>query len=185
MIILIFLIVYLNLSAQTNHKEKAELTDFVNPFIGTDGHGHTYPGASLPFGLIQLSPDTDIEGWDWCSGYHYSDTSMMGFSHTHLSGTGIGDYGDILFMPTTGELKTEPGSKKNPGSGYRSRFSHKNETAEPGYYSILLDDYNIEAELTAARRSGFHKYTFPQSEKANIIIDLDHGIQDKTTCPRM
>jgi predicted alpha-1,2-mannosidase len=164
-----------NLSAQS------KLTDYVNPLIGTDGHGHTYPGASLPFGMVQLSPDTDIEGWDWCSGYHYSDNSLMGFSHTHLSGTGIGDYGDILFMPTTGELKTEPGSKDNPDSGYRSRFSHKNEVAKPGYYSVLLDDYNIKAELTVTKHSGLHKYTFPKTEKANIIIDLVHGIQDKTT----
>ena len=174
-IMLIFLIMCMNLSAQT------KLTDYVNTFIGTDGHGHTYPGASLPFGMVQLSPDTDIQGWDWCSGYHYSSSSLIGFSHTHLSGTGIGDYGDILFMPSTGELKTEPGPKENPDSGYRSRFNHKNEVTKPGYYSVLLDDYNIKVELTATRRAGFHKYTFPETEKANIIIDLVHGIQDKTT----
>ncbi|MFZ0454051.1 MAG: GH92 family glycosyl hydrolase [Ignavibacteriaceae bacterium] len=165
----------INISAQTKP------TEYVNPFIGTDGHGHTYPGASLPHGLVQLSPDTDIEGWDWCSGYHYSDSTLMGFSHTHLSGTGIGDYGDILFMPTTGPLKTIPGSKDDPDSGYRSRFSHKTETAKPGYYSVFLKDYGIKAELTAAERAGFHKYTFPESDNANIIIDLNHGIQDKTT----
>jgi predicted alpha-1,2-mannosidase len=160
---------------------QTKLTDYVNPLIGTDGHGHTYPGASLPFGLVQLSPDTDINGWDWCSGYHYSDSSIMGFSHTHLSGTGCADYGDILVMPTTGVLKTEPGSKTIPGSGYRSRFNHKNEIAKPGYYSVILDDYNIKAELTATKRAGFHKYTFPKTDSANILIDLIHGIGTKTT----
>ncbi len=156
-----------------------KLTKYVKPIIGTDGHGHTYPGASLPFGMAQLSPDTDVDGWDWCSGYHYSDSSIMGFSHTHLSGTGCADYGDILLMPTTGELKTEPGAKDRPGSGYRSKFSHQNEVAKAGYYSVLLDDYNIKAELTATKRAGFHKYTFPKSENSHIIIDLEHGIQTK------
>ncbi|MGD8781232.1 MAG: GH92 family glycosyl hydrolase [Ignavibacteria bacterium] len=155
-------------------------TKYVDPFIGTGGHGHTYPGATMPFGMVQLSPDTDTQGWDWCSGYHYSDNSIMGFSHTHLSGTGCADYGDILFMPTTGELKTEPGSKENPDSGYRSRFSHENETASPGFYSVFLDDYNIRTELTVTRRAGFHKYIFPKTDKAHIIIDLVHGIGDKT-----
>jgi predicted alpha-1,2-mannosidase len=158
-----------------------ELISYVNPFIGTDAHGHTYPGASYPFGMVQLSPDTDIKGWDWCSGYHYSDKSIIGFSHTHLSGTGVGDYGDILFMPTTGVLKTEPGSKENPDEGYRSRFSHENETASPGYYSVFLNDYKIKAELTVTPRAGFHKYTFPSTDQGHIIIDLIHGIEDKTT----
>lgn len=156
-----------------------KLTDYVNPFIGTGGHGHTFPGASMPFGMVQLSPDTDTEGWDWCSGYHYSDNSIMGFSHTHLSGTGCGDYGDILIMPITGELKTEPGTKENPDSGYRSRFNHSKEYAKPGYYSVFLEDYKIKVELTASYRAGFHKYTFPQSKKSYILIDLEHGIQDK------
>jgi predicted alpha-1,2-mannosidase len=155
------------------------LTDFVNPFIGTDGHGHTYPGATLQNGMVQLSSDTGTEGWDWCSGYHYSDSSIIGFSHTHLSGTGCADYGDILFMPTAGELKTIPGTKENPASGYRSKFSHANEIAKAGYYSVLLDDYKIKAELTATKRAGFHKYIFPQTNQARIIIDLVHGIQDQ------
>jgi predicted alpha-1,2-mannosidase len=159
---------------------QSKLVDYVNPFVGTDGHGHTFPGASVPFGMVQLSPDTDTQGWDWCSGYHYSDNSIMGFSHTHLSGTGVGDYGDILFMPVTGKLKTEPGSKDNPDSGYRSRFSHENEIAKPGYYSVFLDDYKIKTELTVTKRTGFHKYIFPKSEDAKILIDLVHGIQDKT-----
>ncbi|MGE5499316.1 MAG: GH92 family glycosyl hydrolase, partial [Syntrophothermus sp.] len=154
------------------------LTNNVDPFIGTGGHGHTYPGAVLPFGMVQLSPDTYNDGWDWCSGYHESDRSIMGFSHTHLSGTGIADYGDILFMPTTGEIKTEPGSREDPGKGYRSRFSHEKEKAGPGYYSVMLDDYNIKAELTATTRTGYHKYTYPKTEQANVIIDLNHGISD-------
>ncbi|AFN74829.1 putative alpha-1,2-mannosidase precursor [Melioribacter roseus P3M-2] len=156
-----------------------KLTDFVNPFVGTDGHGHTYPGASLPFGMVQLSPDTDTEGWDWCSGYHYSDNSLIGFSHTHLSGTGCADYGDILFMPTTGELKLEPGSKDDPDSGYRSRFKHESEKASPGYYSVFLEDYKINVELTVTKRAGYHKYVFPESENSHILIDLAHGIQDR------
>jgi predicted alpha-1,2-mannosidase len=160
---------------------QTKLTKFVNPFIGTDAHGHTYPGATLPNGMVQLSPDTDTEGWDWCSGYHYSDNSVIGFSHTHLSGTGCADYGDILLMPVTGELKINPGKKSQAGSGYRSKYSHDNEVAKAGYYSVLLDDYNIKVELTATTRVGFHKYTFPKSDQSRILIDLVHGIQDKTT----
>ena len=152
---------------------------YVDPFIGTGGHGHTFPGATQPFGMVQLSPDTDTEGWDWCSGYHYSDSSIIGFSHTHLSGTGIGDYGDILFMPTTGEIQLKPGSKENPENGYRSAFDHKNESAHPGYYSVELKDYNIGVKLTTSKRAGFHQYKFPKSKKSNIILDLFHGIQDK------
>ncbi|GJM64160.1 GH92 family glycosyl hydrolase [Persicobacter diffluens] len=158
-----------------------ELIHQVNPFIGTGGHGHTYPGATLPFGMVQLSPDTGIEGWDWSSGYHYSDASIMGFSHTHLSGTGLGDLGDVLLMPTIGEVKVVAGDKDQPDQGYRSRFSHDNENAHPGYYQVFLDDYQINAELTATLRTGVHRYTFPQSNESNIIIDLKHGIRDKAT----
>ena len=109
--------------------------DYVNPFIGTDAHGHTHPGSLLPFGMVRLSPDTGIEGWDWCSGYHSSDSSIMGFSHTHMSGTGAGDMGDILVMPFTGGLKFDAGTKENPDEGYRSRFSKTRETAR-GQLSI-------------------------------------------------
>lgn len=158
-----------------------EVSYFVNPFIGTDAHGHTYPGALVPYGMVQLSPDTDTEDWDWCSGYHASDNSIMGFSHTHVSGTGVGEMGDILFMPITGEIKFEPGTKDNPDIGYRSRFSKGSEVAKPGYYSVNLDDYGIKAELTASKRVGFHKYSFLENkEEGKIIIDLDHGIQDNT-----
>jgi predicted alpha-1,2-mannosidase len=153
-----------------------QVTDYVNPFVGTDGHGHTYPGATMPFGMVQLSPDTRVEGWDACAGYHYSDSTIIGFSHTHLSGTGVPDYGDILFMPTVGTLQIVPGEEKNPASGYRSGFSRANEQASPGYYRVMLEDGNILAELTATRRVGVHRYTFPKSDSSNIIVDLKHGL---------
>jgi len=156
-------------------------TDFVNPFIGTADHGHTFPGAVLPGGLVQLGPDTGIKGWDWCSGYHYSDSTIIGFSHLHRSGMGAGDWGDILLMPTSGKLKVEPGTKENPGEGYRSKFSHQGEKASPGYYSVNLTDYRIKAELTVSERAGFHRYTFPKSEASHILIDMEHGIGDKCT----
>lgn len=142
-------------------------TQYVNPFIGTGGHGHTYPGAVLPHGMVQLSPDTRLEGWDGCSGYHYSDDYIYGFTHTHLSGTGCSDYGDILLMPMTGI--PSPNNKI-----YGSKFLHANEKASPGFYSVQLDDDNILAELTTTTRVGFHKYTFPSATKNNIIIDLKH-----------
>jgi predicted alpha-1,2-mannosidase len=157
-----------------------DVTRYVKPHIGTGGHGHTYPGAATPFGMVSVSPDTYNSGWDWCSGYHYSDSSIMGFSHTHLSGTGIGDMLDFLVMPATGSVKTVPGTRENPGSGYRSRFSHDDEIAEPGYYSVLLKDYGIKAELTASPRAGIHKYTFPQSDSAYVIFDLEHAYGAKS-----
>ncbi len=147
---------------------------FVNPFIGTGGYGHTYPGATLPFGMVQLSPDTRLDGWDGCSGYHYSDSIIYGFSHTHLSGTGCSDYGDILFMPTVGKVQVYNGSAGDYENGYCSLFSHKNEISNAGYYSVLLDKYKIKAELTSTTRVGIHSYTFPKSDNANVIIDLFH-----------
>jgi predicted alpha-1,2-mannosidase len=152
------------------------LNSMVDPFIGTGGHGHTYPGASMPFGMVQLGPDTRKDSWDGCSGYHYSDSTIMGFSHTHLSGTGCADYGDIRFMPTTGDVKIRPGAQNDPSSGYRSRFSHQDENASPGYYRVGLTDYSIDAAFTVTRRCGLHQYTFPASEKANIIIDLTESV---------
>jgi len=162
---------------QKNQPASESLTSYVNPLIGTAGHGHTFPGATVPFGMVQLSPDTYNEGWDWCSGYHYSDSSIMGFSHTHLSGTGRGELLDVLMMPTTGPVQFEPGSKENPDGGYRSRFSHQSEIAKPGYYSVMLDDYQIKAELTATCRAGFHRYSFGNDEKANLIIDMAHSFK--------
>src|SRR5688500_228526 len=125
------------------------LTRHVDPFIGTAAHGHTYPGATMPFGMVQLSPDTRLTGWDGCSGYHYSDRIIYGFSHTHLSGTGISDYGDVLLMPTVGEVFLNPLPDGEPEKGYASRFRHATETARPGYYSVKLDDENILVELAA------------------------------------
>ena len=147
-------------------------TQYVDPFIGTGGHGHTYPGATVPFGMVQLSPDTRMEDWDGSSGYHESDKTIMGFSHTHLSGTGAPEFCDILFMPTTGKVNVLVGDEANSETGYRSKFSHDNESASAGYYKVLLDDYNVTAELTTTNRTGFHKYTFPKSDESNIIIDL-------------
>lgn len=149
---------------------------YVDPFIGTGGHGHTYPGATAPFGMVQLSPDGDTDGWDWSSGYHHSDTTLMGFSHTHFSGTGIGDLGDVSLMPTVGKLVTTVDKKKTLQKGYRSNFSHQHERAEAGYYAVRLDDYHIEVELTATERAGFHRYTFPASDSVHILINLQTGI---------
>ncbi|TCI94181.1 GH92 family glycosyl hydrolase [Tenacibaculum sp. M341] len=147
------------------------LISYVNPFIGTGGHGHTYPGATMPFGMMQLSPDTRLDGWDGCSGYHYSDEYIYGFSHTHLSGTGVSDYGDILLMPTNKVTFNNGGDGKD---GYRSKFSHEKEVAGAGFYKVHLDDTNIDVELTVAERSGMHKYQFPSSENQVIILDLEH-----------
>ncbi|WP_048331218.1 GH92 family glycosyl hydrolase, partial [Bizionia psychrotolerans] len=152
-------------------KKDTELTSYVNPFIGTGGHGHTYPGATMPFGMMQLSPDTRLDGWDGCSGYHYSDSYIYGFSHTHLSGTGVSDYGDILLMPTSEVIFNNGADGKK---GYRAHFSHDTETAEPGFYKVHLDSTNIDVELTVSERSGIHKYTFPKNKKQIVILDLEH-----------
>ncbi|MBQ6577357.1 MAG: GH92 family glycosyl hydrolase [Bacteroidales bacterium] len=163
-------------------------SSWVDPFIGTDGMGHTFPGACVPFGMVQLSPDTDTiphnvagvyqkEVYSYCAGYRYSDPTIVGFSHTHLSGTGHSDLGDILLMPSTGVLRLNPGTSGNPDSGYRSRFSHGNEEASPGYYRVRLEDYGIEAEMTATPRAGVHRYTFPEGgETGHLVMDLTHGI---------
>ncbi len=155
-LIICFFTFCVNLSAQKDY------TKYVNPFIGTGGHGHTFPGATVPFGAVQLSPDTRIDNWDGSSGYHYSDNEIFGFSHTHLSGTGIPDYCDILLMPTVGEVDFK---------NFKSKFSHANEKAEAGYYSVKMNN-GVTAELTATTRVGVHRYTFPKTDKANIVLDL-------------
>ncbi|UOG77516.1 GH92 family glycosyl hydrolase (plasmid) [Hymenobacter tibetensis] len=155
---------------------EARLTQYVDPYIGTGFHGHVFLGANVPFGAVQLGPVNLSEGWDWCSGYHYSDSTIVGFSHTHLSGTGIGDLGDIAVMPTTGAVRVTKGSLKNPEKGYVSLFSHQDEQVKPGYYAVKLKRYNIQAELTASERVGFHQYTFPKSEQAHLVLDLQQGI---------
>ena len=161
--------------------QQNDLTEYVNPFIGTGGHGHVFPGPTMPFGMVQVSPDEETTGWDWCSGYNYSSKTIIGFSHTHLSGTGAMDYGDILFMPTVGKIRVVPGTDEVPSEGYRSWFSHSSETATPGFYSVLLERYNIKVELTATDRCGMQKYIFPASDSSNVIIDLQHGIGNTCT----
>src|ERR1700754_5218855 len=162
-------------------RDPVALTSFVDPFIGSGGHGHVFVGASVPFGAVQLGPENFYKGWDWCSGYHYGDSVLIGFSHTHLNGTGIGDLSDVLVMPYTGELKTDKGKENIRGSGYASHYSHKNEQCSPGYYAVKLDDSGIKVELTATARVGFHQYHFPAGRQAHVIIDLKEGINDKST----
>lgn len=175
------------LPATVSAKTSDKLTDFVNPMIGTAGMGHTFPGACAPFGIVQLSPETDtiphnIDGkyqgnvYSYCAGYQYNDPTIVGFSHTHLSGTGHSDLGDIMIMPQTGSLFLNPGTASQPEKGYRSRFSHDTETASPGYYAVTLDDYQVRAEMTATQRVGVHRYTFPKGTDSRIILDMLHGI---------
>ncbi|MDI3527137.1 MAG: hypothetical protein PWR03_1320 [Tenuifilum sp.] len=169
------------------YSQQKNYIKWVDPFIGTERMGHTFPGATVPFGAVQLSPDTDtvpfsINGkynrdvYKYCAGYQYTDSTIVGFSHTHFSGTGHSDLGDILVMPTIGKLKLNPGIASNTQTGYRSKFSHSDEHAEPNYYKVKLMDYSILAELTTTARVGLHRYTFPESDSAHIIIDLVHGI---------
>src|SRR6185437_1951221 len=152
----------------------------VDPFIGTQGGGHTFPGATVPFGMIQLSPDTQIrnykESYPWAAGYQYQDPTILGFSHTHFSGAGHSDLGDVLVTPIAGEVRLDPRDQNQPLSGYRSRFSHDTERAEPGYYAVTLSDYGVRAELTATTRVGLHRYTFPADEPAHILVDLRSSI---------
>jgi predicted alpha-1,2-mannosidase len=167
--------------------QQKNVVQYVNPLIGTQRMGHTFPGATVPFGMVQLSPDTDTipyemngkynpDVYKYCAGYQYDDKTIVGFSHTHFSGTGHSDLGDFLVMPTVGSLQLNPGVATDTKTGFRSAFSHANEKAEAGYYKVKLDDDNITAELTATTRTGFHQYTFPKTNDAHIILDLMHGI---------
>lgn len=184
-LLLLFLGTQLPVFAQ--QKTAENLLQYVKPIIGTQKMGHTYPGATVPFGSVQLSPETDTlpyemngkynpDVYKYCAGYQYDDKTIVGFSHTHFSGTGHSDLGDFLIMPTTGPLQLNPGTASDPGSGYRSAFSHSTEVASPAYYKVKLEENNILAEMTASSRVGFHQYTFPQSENAHIILDLMSGI---------
>ncbi|WP_157274126.1 GH92 family glycosyl hydrolase [Pedobacter sp. BAL39] len=170
-------------SQKTVPSKQGSLTQYVDPLIGSAGHGHVFVGANVPFGAVQLGPTNIFEGWDWCSGYHYSSNTIVGFTHTHLSGTGIGDLNDISIMPATGKLLLKKGTKEDPDGGYLSTFSHENEVVKPGYYGVLLDKYQIKAELTATERVGFHQYRFPAGAKTpHVIVDLNEGIGwDKPT----
>jgi predicted alpha-1,2-mannosidase len=182
---LLLFIIFLSASAQSQNTEN--LVQYVNPIIGTQRMGHTYPGATVPFGMVQLSPDTDTipyetnghynpDVYKYCAGYQYDDKTIVGFSHTHFSGTGHSDLGDFLIMPTVGKLQLNPGTADDPKSGFRSAFSHKSEVTEADYYKVKLDDDNILAELTTTARVGFHQYTFPKTDSAHIILDLMSGI---------
>jgi predicted alpha-1,2-mannosidase len=154
----------------------------VNVFIGTGGDGHTFPGASRPFGMVQLSPDTQVrhfrQSYPWAAGYRYEDNSILGFSHTHFSGSGHSDLGDILLMPYSGDTKLEPGYPERPFSGYRSRFRHEDERAEPGYYAVRLQDHDVNVELTASERVGLHRYRYAKGAQAKLILDLRQSIYD-------
>ncbi len=183
----IFAISFLIIQSIMLKAQEDDLTQYVDPFIGTQEMGHVFPGACAPFGMVQLSPDTDSvqffnkgkynkEVYRYCAGYQYTDQSIVGFSHTHLSGTGHSDLGDFLVMPAVGKVQHNPGTIDDTSLGYRSMFRKETEQAEPGYYTVELDDYNIKAELTATQRVGFHQYTFPKADDAHIILDLTHGI---------
>lgn len=182
-----FLLIFIHFISYYKAQQSEKPLHYVNPLIGTEKMGHTYPGATVPFGAVQLSPETDtlsyaVNGkyngdvYKYCAGYRYEDKTIVGFSATHFSGTGHSDLGDFLIMPTTGPLQLNPGTASNPEKGYRSRFSHQNEKAEAGYYRVQLDDDRILAELTATTRTGVHRYTFPKSDQAHIIFDLMAGI---------
>ena len=152
--------------------EQQDLTEYVDPYIGSGGHGHVFVGANVPFGMVQLGPTNISTGWDWVSGYHYSDSTIFGFSHLHLSGTGIGDLLDILVMPTTGNPKVAKGVHGDQSTGLYSLFDRENEEVRPGFYSVHLDRYGIDAAMTTTERVGFHKYTFPEASDAAIVINL-------------
>lgn len=161
--------------------KESRLLHYVDPYIGTGGHGHTFIGASVPFGAVQVGPNNINKGWDWCSGYHYSDSIVKGFAQNHLNGTGIPDLGDILIMPFTGAVRTEVGTQTDPTSGYASHYSHRQEIARPNYYSVWLKDHDVRVELTATERVAFHRYHFPKDRPAHIIIDLLQGNFDRNT----
>jgi putative alpha-1,2-mannosidase len=153
----------------------------VDPMIGTGPEGHTFPGATAPFGMVQLSPDTQIrpfkQSYKWAAGYRYEDTTILGFSHTHFSGAGHSDLGDVLLMPISGDhVPLEPGDPEKTQPGYRSRFSHDKEHAEPGYYSVQLLDSAVQAELTASDRVGVHRYTFSDGATRHVLLDLRSSI---------
>ena len=150
-------------------------TNYVSPFIGTGGHGHTYPGATVPFGMLQVSPDNGISGWDWCSGYHITDSITIGFSHLHLSGAGIGDLGDIRFMPVNKKVNLAQAFKTRDDIPFKSNYSHEQETAEPGYYSVFLKDFNVKAELTTDLRTAYHNYTYTKNDTQSLVIDLGYA----------
>ncbi|KAF2514943.1 GH92 family glycosyl hydrolase [Flavobacterium foetidum] len=164
------------INVDKNQHRQSFATNYVDPFIGTGGHGHTYPGATVPFGMLQVSPDNGISSWDWCSGYHYSDSIVSGFSHLHLSGTGIGDLADILFMPTNKKLDLTAKAASRDFLPYKSKYSHVNEKAVPGYYQVFLEDPKINVELTSTQRTAYHKYTYNNNDTQSVVVDLGFAI---------
>jgi predicted alpha-1,2-mannosidase len=191
LVLAIIVIVFSSCKIDSTSKEtrttNKDFAQYVNPMIGTSKMGHVYPGATAPFGMVQLSPQTNFEvlfkdgrynskAYEYCAGYQYRDTTIIGFAHTNLSGTGHSDLGDLLVMPTTGKLILDPIETKDGEKGFYSKFSHENETAKAGYYKVDLEDYNIKAELTATERVGFHQYTFPKSSDAHILLDLVYNV---------
>lgn len=163
-------------SKKTDTPVLYDFAKYVDPLIGTGGTGHTFPGAVLPYGMVQLSPDTDIGGWERCAGYHATDSTILGFSLTHLSGTGNADLGDVMLMPFVGKAFLHRGTSMYPDTTYRSRFRKETEVADPGYYRVLLDDYHVLAEMTVSERVGMHRYTFPETDSAGFIMDLSHRV---------
>ena len=159
-------------------QKKVDILQFVDPMIGTAGGACTFPGATTPLGMVQLSPSDDNKAREFCSGYNYSSSVIKGFAHNHFSGTGLSGMGDILLMPTTGELQMNAGTAENPESGYRSRFSHENERATPGYYSVWLDEPAVKVELTCTPRVGYHRYIFQRAGLQHVIIDPTHNIRE-------
>ena len=168
-IVLLLMSVGLLVACQTGHiydEEETTYTQFVNPFIGSGGHGHVFVGANVPFGFVQLGPSQVTQGWDWCSGYHYSDSVLVGFTHLHLSGTGCADLGDIAFLPLANkEQRTD-------------KFSHMHEIAEPGYYSVHTEEADVQVELTATTRTGFHRYFYPDANPQLLLVNLQYGTGD-------
>lgn len=171
LILLGILLLAVSCTTQKTVETPVDFTEFVDPHIGSDYHGHVFVGANVPFGAVQLGPNNPTQGWDWCSGYHYSDSLIIGFAHTHLSGTGIGDLGDILFMPVAGDYTFDETIPYN----WQAKYTHDDEVVKPGYYSVEIKKYNVKAELTASNRVGFHKYNFKNDGNSKILIDLKYG----------
>ncbi|MBP1223820.1 GH92 family glycosyl hydrolase [Flavobacterium sp. 1355] len=176
LILFVTIITSCKIKIKNDNSKKDVFVSHVNPFIGTGGHGHTYPGATVPFGMIQVSPDNGISSWDWCSGYHYSDSIVAGFSHLHLSGTGIGDLADILFMPVNRKLDLTAKAASRDFLPYKSKYNHVNEKTTPGSYQVFLEDPKINVELTSSQRTAFHKYTFAKDDKQSVVVDLGFAI---------
>lgn len=164
-------------AAQKDYSQSKGLLKYVDPYIGSSFHGHVFVGTNVPYGMVQVGPNNIYKGWDWCSGYHYSDSILIGFSQTHLNGTGCSDLGDILIMPMN-EIRTERGDQDNINNGYASKYSHMTEIVRPEYYSVMVERYNIKAEMTATDRVAFHRYTYPSGKPASILVDLYEGNTD-------